>query len=82
MRENRPAINRSVPPRGSGWVPRIADCGFRIVDWNSAIGIQQSAILSVTHPLPRGGTELFAGPVQLHESVPFLFEAVRDPAPR
>src|SRR5215831_17757892 len=34
------------------------NCGLRIVDWNSAINNRQSAI-SLTHPLPRGGTDLF-----------------------
>src|SRR5687767_13348296 len=48
---------RSVPPRGSGWVSYIAECGLAFVRQLIAFGNWQSTIPG-THPLPRGGTDL------------------------
>jgi len=54
---------RSVPPRGSGWVIGlpIVDCRFQI--HVSPKAHPQSQIDNrLTHPLPRGGTDLIQPP--------------------
>ena len=53
---------RSVPPRGSGWVSSRGRDAERLTSTplktHAPAEFRRGVLLSLTHPLPRGGTDL------------------------